>query len=633
MFFCINISEYYNLHGIDIQAGRASLGRTFLSAFLTFFPLDVLRQCFRIARISGSVYTSSMTPTFPAEASPRHSPAERLRICCVNVSPLICAALQQQGHDVLLLTPSPGERPHLPELLHTAAFTPDLVLQQELLRPRVLLSGLGELSCCKAFWAVDPHMNAFWQTWYARLFDVTFSTQQRWLPDLQRHGAAHAIRLPWYAPVTPWQPWSGRTIPMAFVGRVSQERPARLHFVQLLREHFGNAFEHAQDLTLQSMGELYARTRIVPNESILGEVNFRLFEATRFGCLVVGQELGPEQNDLFAPGKETLCYSDALELKELLSWAMQHENQATAIARAGWERLRAKHQPMHRATSLVRSILETPRNAVMGRNADLWLAGAACQLYRAGRLDLDPERALAVLQRHGDIPAACALRLQLLAETGHTATLLTDLNRHLTFENQDVPLGTGQDGISELRATASLAALKIGRFDMAKAFWLREEQARQTAKPRIPEDNISLLRFWAGALRKANRTVNTGFVFHEERHVPASALECLAAAMHQRPTDLDILRQMESLLSSLPGQDHARVGLLSTLTLHRRHDWRLGLETGLTNLRAFRLTEGQEELQLALALAREQGAEVRFWASLSGRDPFGRVRRLLDLRT
>ncbi|MGE4291414.1 MAG: glycosyltransferase [Desulfovibrio sp.] len=554
------------------------------------------------------------------------SPAERLAICCVNVSPRIREALQAQGHTVLPLAPAPGETPHLPDLLRQAGFVPDAVLQQELLRPRVLLSGLGEIPCIKAFWAIDPHLNAFWQSCYARLFDVTFSTQRRWLPDLAKHGAQHTVWLPWYAPAGPWHPWSERDTPLSFVGRVTPERPVRIRFVELLAQRFGSDFVHAQDLDHQGMEQLYARTRTVPNESILGEVNFRLFEAVASGCLVVGQDLGPDQDPLFEPGRETLCYGDGLEMLELLERARTHATEAAAVARAGWERLRAEHQPEHRARALVRVLRDAPHSAAMGRDADAWLAATACQLHRAGRLDLDLDRALAVLRRHAGEPALAALCLRLLAEEGRAGELVATLS--------ELRAANAHRASLEVNAAASLSALRTGLADHARAFWLRHVRAcpRRGGQPRESEGDTALLRLWAGELRKAGRNVDAGFLFNEERHVPSAASDCLALALHRKPDDLELVRQNDALLAFRPGQEHARLGLLSTLTLHRRQDWRLGLEAGLVNLRSFRLDAGREELLLALELARGQGAEKRFLAALSGRDPSGRILRWLVSR-
>ena len=54
-------------------------------------------------------------------------------------------------------------------------FRPDVIIQMEYLGRRVFLSGMSELDCPKIFWAVDSHLNLFWQRWYGRLFDVVLT--------------------------------------------------------------------------------------------------------------------------------------------------------------------------------------------------------------------------------------------------------------------------------------------------------------------------------------------------------------------------------------------------------------------------------------------------------------------------
>jgi glycosyltransferase involved in cell wall biosynthesis len=71
----------------------------------------------------------------------------------------------------------------------------------------------------------------------------------------------------------------------------------------------------AQDLGFAPMLEFYDRSRIVPNESIFGEVNFRLFEAASCGCAVINPAT-PGLQDLFIPGEEVAAYRDGAELAD-----------------------------------------------------------------------------------------------------------------------------------------------------------------------------------------------------------------------------------------------------------------------------------------------------------------------------
>lgn len=551
-------------------------------------------------------------------------PAEPWRICCVNVSPAIRRALQDQGHHVLPLNPEPGQTLHIPLELDRAGFHAQALLQQELLRDRVLLTGLGELDCPKAFWSVDPHLNAYWQCCYARLFDLIFSTQQRWIPDLQRAGARRVVWLPWYATPTPWTSWARRDVPLAFVGRVTAQRDVRARFIRTLSTRFDSRFIHAEDLTAQAMDQLYARTCIVPNESILGEVNFRLFEAIRRGCLVIGPDLGPEQARLFEPGREMLCFRHAADLLARTEEMLRRPDQAESIARAGWQRLCSAHGPGHRARTLVHALQNLSTNkeykAATGIQADIWLAATACQMHRGGRLHGEA-RTFFPLLGHARAPSWIqALHLRMLAEYGAASELGKALARHAAH---------GDPADLETNAAASLAALRTGQHNTARALRLRWERTTGERHSQPCASPQEMARRWAATFRKAGQVMNPGFSFDEQSHVPASAMECLALALAFAPHDLGLTRQMEALLRDQPGYELHRVGLLSTLSLHARTDWRLGLELGLTNLRAFRFRAALEELLLARQQAEAQGATQRFDAALAGRDPDGQIHALL----
>ena len=198
-----------------------------------------------------------------------------MRICLIH-GPL-GPAFRDLGHEVLELTPSPGLF-DIHTTLDRAGFAPDLLIQTELLGPRVLLTGLPELAGIKIFWSVDTHLNAFWHAHYGGLFDAVATTQPSWAPRLAKFGPIQAFALPSCGCVGPWKPFARRARPVAFCGRLGTSRPVRQRFADMLREEF--QAEIVEDLPWQEMLGLYADTRLVPNESIAGEINFRLFEAT-----------------------------------------------------------------------------------------------------------------------------------------------------------------------------------------------------------------------------------------------------------------------------------------------------------------------------------------------------------------
>ncbi len=135
----------------------------------------------------------------------------------------------------------------------------------------------------------------------------------------------------------------------------------------------------------------------------------------------------------------------------------------------------------------------------------------------------------------------------------------------------------------------------------------------------------------AGGAAVERRRVATHISVPESaEHTPESALECLILASEQAPDDSDVYRAMHRLLARSNGWEGLRLKALSYLSLRERNNWRLGLELGVTDCRAFRVRQGLEELLLARDRARTLGQGGRFEAALAGLDGSGHIRRLLQ---
>lgn len=537
-----------------------------------------------------------------------------MRICLVTGGQL-AEVLRQAGHEVLTPNPAGGIRSVarlLPE-----GFAPDLFVQVEGLGARILLEGLEEVPCPTVFWSVDGHLNFAWQRHYARLFDCVATTQ----PHLEapfRAAGCRADWLPWFAPALPFAPHADRPREVGFVGRVTPQRLAREWMVAFLRRHHGG--EHAENLAFSAMLAFYQATRIAPNETIGGEINFRLFETAGAGCLVLTPP-GPRLEELLAPGRECEVFGHVLELDALLSFYRTHPSAAERLGRAAWEAVQARHLARHRAERLL-GLGASAEGRCRGLAARAQLALAAANLWRSGGLVAEPDDILGLLSVQAGCPAVSAAVLRLLVESGRAGaarTLLRDQLAHPAF-SQD----------TELALTASLAALRLGDFPLAgrvHAAWAR--QARVEACPAASPAELCLA--WARGLGQERETLTLGFGFDPSRHLPLTASQCLLVAQALAPDDPLPVRRLASQLANRPGGETLRLGLLSRLTMWSPGDWRLGLELGLSNLAVFRLEAGLEELALARTRAERAGQAEAFLNRLRRRDPGGSACRALSL--
>ncbi len=541
-------------------------------------------------------------------------------ICLIDSPITLSAAFQDLGHTTLCLSPASSPFFDLAEALNENNFSPDLVLQVEHLGQRTILTGLKGLDCPTIFWASDPHLNTHWQAAYARLFDIVCSTQRSIIPQLKRQGAEDVRWLPTVGFDVPWTEMKNREHAMAFVGRLTAQRPARQWMVDFLQNKANNrSFPIEQNLTFPEMLGLYQKSKIIPNESILGEVNYRLFEGASCGSLVLTQDLGDEQASLFEPGREIDTYTDVAELNEKLDRYLNNDRLVETMGQAARERILSEHLFVHRARRILEYANNATHNRVTANEADKWTAIATSAMWEMGMISLsamDVLAKLAPLQQDADV-ATATLRVQALAKvnTIMAENCSTILGGKLYLDSLDVNL------------SGSMAALRLNNWDGAKTFWYRQMQATGNNKSLPPRKPSDLLTLWAKELKRHDRVFQGGFSFKPGEHLPATAMDCLMTILNDEPEDLPTLHLLDVMLRPYKALDQARIGFLSILTLFKREDWRLAFESAMANLRAYRLESGMEELHIARELARDQGQERGFSMALKARDASGAIRR------
>ncbi|NCD26517.1 MAG: glycosyltransferase family 1 protein, partial [Deltaproteobacteria bacterium] len=306
-----------------------------------------------------------------------------MNIVCVHVG--LRGALEAAGHRCLDLRPPAGVI-RLEPLL--GDFVPDVIFQQETLGPRTIIADLGAFSCLKVFWSIDTHLNSFWHQYYARLFDLCCSTQKQWLPWFAARGLVQTAWLPWFGSSRPVAPWEERVHGLGFVGRITPERPVRQWFAQWL-DRIGDV-QVRQDLPHGQMLDFYDKSRIVPNEAIFGEINFRLFEAASCGCAVLNPAVGHVEG-LFEPDSEVALYRDGAELVDWVCRLRHNDVLARLMGLRAWERIQREHLPEHRARALLARVGNLERAAQTGPAARVALWLTLFSLWEGGRLPLPME--------------------------------------------------------------------------------------------------------------------------------------------------------------------------------------------------------------------------------------------------
>ncbi|MDL2279737.1 glycosyltransferase [Desulfovibrio sp. OttesenSCG-928-G11] len=570
-----------------------------------------------------------------------------MKILLVDVAEPIAGALRALGHEVRVLRPAGG----IYSFHHLSRdFRPDIFFQMENLGVRVFVKHLDQAPCLTLFWAIDSHLNLYWQRWYALLFDAVLTPHVslfKALPALIRPGQLQGMA--WPGQRRAWLPHAGRAHDLSFCGRLSRHRPIRSCLVELLEPE---GLFTATDISLAQMMDLYDQSRVAPNESIALETNFRLLEAASCGCLVLGQDVGDDQNCLLTPGKEFLVYRDGLELLEQTRWAKSRPEAAEAMGRAAMKRIQAEHLPEQRVAALLELAGSAGQMRLGGADAELafWLAMAprlrnrslklsrsahAAKGQRLARQSADRGRS-GPLERQLVISALAEV-ICLMAESedagARAEALLLCREAALPQNGPERPLqcldsifeGRPPAVAAEVGAAASALALREGALPLARQ--LRLLSAPDHA-PLPADEATGLCLQWSRDLLNRGEAFQSGFGYAPEMGMlPQDALSWLVFARQiGSGDDKRLLPQLEAVLARVPGLLYQHMGALAERSLGAEEDWRLRLEYGLACLKCLRVEPGLHELRLARNQAREKGEERAFAARAKGlRQGLGRL--------
>lgn len=206
--------------------------------------------------------------------------------------------------------------------------------------------GLERCTIPKAMWSIDAHHHAEWHSLYADAFDIVFVAQSDYLPSFRR-ARAQIDWLPVYANEEVLDRDRENTIhDVSFVGTLDALRnPDRFGFLEGLGKRVSLHRAHGP------YREVYRRSKIVVNQTVKGDLNFRIFQALACGSLLVTERTGNGLLELFDDGGHLLTYprGDVDAATTLIRRHLADAGPRERIAEAGWRRVRNDHMRRHRA--------------------------------------------------------------------------------------------------------------------------------------------------------------------------------------------------------------------------------------------------------------------------------------------
>lgn len=263
--------------------------------------------------------------------------------------------LRSLGHDVITC----GFEPHLefqiPRRMNNIADVlnsiggpkPDAILWHDNSMPVLLMSGFDSCEVPTIFYSVDTHHHHDIHSFIAPLFDHILVAQKDYLKVFADSGSP-----------TSWFPlWAPRFVEAksekrfssTFVGNLIPElNPRRVAFFEALRKKIPIHIAHGD------YWEIFPYADIIVNQTVKGDLNFRVFEAMMCGAALLTERSPNGLFDLFEENKHLITYEPdnvddaAAKVNELLA----NPTHMRSIARAGREMILNNHMAIHRAKAI-----------------------------------------------------------------------------------------------------------------------------------------------------------------------------------------------------------------------------------------------------------------------------------------
>ena len=224
----------------------------------------------------------------------------------------------------------------------------DVLLQVESLSKRIVIKDISKIDILTAYYAIDVHLNYYWQKHYALLFDIFFCSQKNFTLDHEKVYGQKTYWVPWGVDSEKYFdfiPFKNRKHDISFVGIIDNNRLKRKSILnEIAKRHklFIAGDTPEKRLNYDEILNIYSNSKIVVNESINNEVNFRFFEATFAGALLFGEEIKNGEEVLFQLENEIVVFNQE-NMMEKLDFLIENQEYAEKIALNGWKRTRECH--------------------------------------------------------------------------------------------------------------------------------------------------------------------------------------------------------------------------------------------------------------------------------------------------
>ena len=272
------------------------------------------------------------------------------------------------GHEVLNVGDKPDCHVHCThptsalnifERIHQSGFMPDFVLYCDSGNLPQFFD-VEKLPCPSAFYSIDSYCNP-WHIPFGHAFDVVFTAQKDYVELFAQCGIPTFWLPLFFCSARPHYLGQARDIPAVFVGTVgARNNPDRKPFLEAFRRL------HPLLVTGGDYVGIFNRSHIVLNQTAIGELNFRCFEAMACGAALLMEECANGMRDLFTPGEHILpthARGDARQAAATAGAALSDPEMLVRIASQGRELVERRHSDVHRAADMLKIMQPLPADA------------------------------------------------------------------------------------------------------------------------------------------------------------------------------------------------------------------------------------------------------------------------------
>ena len=390
---------------------------------------------------------------------------------------------------------STGFTPDMAEIAGNtaAADLPDLYLWVESVgghAPR----NLAALTCPKACYLIDSHLNLSTHLAWGKNFDMVFIAQREYLEAFRQHG----IRAFWLPlgcdPEIHRKTGPEKEFEIGFVGGV-QQGSRRQRLLATLGAHLPIRYERC---FWDDMARLFSKSKIVFNEAVRNDLNMRVFEVMSTGTMLLTDlARNSGQDTLFVDGEDCAVYRDD-EVVDVARFYLENQALRDQIALRGQRLVHNAHTYGHRVEDLL--------SVALGGKPDTFSAEELRERSLAGVPPVDAGihqfACISSARRSFVIPV---LDMSPASEY-NISTLLNDLEE---IDGDVIVIFNGREVAEKLKGHP-----RIDRYAIMK-------------------QNIGVARAWNLGLEMA--ATPTVFIMNADLHVERAAIDALEQALHSLP--------------------------------------------------------------------------------------------------